>query len=1063
MRQGTCRTSFWRLTFATVDDSLSTDDKSANNAVAYPPVDIVVVAHNPDEWFGDVLTSFAIQDYPDFNVIVLTTGEESTMRNFVFESLPEAEVITVDSEHGYGRNLNSVLDLERSSAYFLFCHHDVALAPDALRLMVEESLRSNAGIVGPKIVNWERPDELLDIGFSVDKLGYLIPRIESGELDQEQHDSVSDVFVVSSTVALVRADLFRAVSGFDEEMGMVGEDLDLCWKAHLAGARVITVPLALARHREERGKYRSDGEEEKLRERHRLRVILSNYGFSHSLIILPQAFLLSVLRALGSLLIGDLGRARLLIGSWIWNLSRPRSLFKRRKKLKVVRRLPDRDIRSLQTQGYALVKALFKDQADDQALSSGMAQDRFKRFVQTIREGPSKVSAVFMVFAILVFLFGSRHLITRKVPVIGDLVPFDLSIQECFSLLFSNWWITGLGHEATNPTALGITGLLGVFTFGSMGFLRLVLTLGMLPIGVAGVWHFLKPFNSPWIKVAGASIYFASPVPYNALRSGSWSGLILYGVLPWLLSYLAQAGNLSPFGSIGGARGRSVLPSNWLREALGIGILIGFMIAFVPFAGVEILAVVVAIFVGSLLAGWPSGFFRLVGVFCFGGIIAIALNLAWLMDSVVFDPSWEWFVGTRPLSDISGNLSDFLRLQAGNDGNSLFGWGFLAMAVVPLLLAKGERWAWAIRSWVLYLGGVSVLWADKNEFLDIPLPRPEVLLAPASLGVAVSAAMGVGALQRDLQTYRFGWRQLVPISTLLAFTLSVLPVMGNSFSGDWGMPNDELNQVLSLQEKEVDHDGRVLWIGHDDLLAASGVPFSEDLTLSVSAGLESSFLDRWDSGESVGDPLLEEAMYLALNGGTVKLGRLLAPFGIRDIVLVGRSSPLPSDGQIEPIPASVEAALGRQLDLVRIEVSPDVIRYRNVSAIPVVAAMPSGETIEKTLRSFASDPLPNTGIGLPSYGSPVLSFEGYVEDSVEIFAAVPFGSSWELSVDGIEVRESVALEWATGFSPGKSGSVELRHHTSSSHKIVILLQVLLWTLVLVGFLRMSVGYQRPLL
>ena len=82
---------------------------------------------------------------------------------------------------------------------------------------------------------------------------------------------------------------------------------------------------------------------------------------------------------------------------------------------------------------------------------------------------------------------------------------------------------------------------------------------------------------------------------------------------------------------------------------------------------------------------------------------------------------------------------------------------------------------------------------------------------------------------------------------------------------------------------------------------------------------------------------------------------------------------------------------------------------------------------------------------------------------MEIFAAVPFESSWELSVDGIEVRESVALEWATGFYPGKPGSVELRHHTSSSHKIVILLQVLLWTLVLVGFLRMSVGHQRPLL
>ena len=53
----------------------------------------------------------------------------------------------------------------------------------------------------------------------------------------------------------------------------------------------------------------------------------------------------------------------------------------------------------------------------------------------------------------------------------------------------------------------------------------------------------------------------------------------------------------------------------------------------------------------------------------------------------------------------------------------------------------------------------------------------------------------------------------------------------------------------------------------------------------------SPYFRPWDSGESVADPLLEEAMYLVLNGGTVKLGRLLAPFGIRDIVLVGRSSP----------------------------------------------------------------------------------------------------------------------------------------------------------------------------
>ena len=150
-----------------MEHSLSTEDKSAENAVAYPPVSIFIVAHNPDEWFGDALTSLAIQDYPNFDVTVLTTGDESEMQIYASEFLPEAQIISVDSDHGYGRNLNSVLELKTEAAFFLFCYHDVALAPDALRLMVEESLRSNAGIAGPKIVNWDRPDELLEIGSSV--------------------------------------------------------------------------------------------------------------------------------------------------------------------------------------------------------------------------------------------------------------------------------------------------------------------------------------------------------------------------------------------------------------------------------------------------------------------------------------------------------------------------------------------------------------------------------------------------------------------------------------------------------------------------------------------------------------------------------------------------------------------------------------------------------------------------------------------------------------------------------------------------------------------------------
>ena len=89
--------------------------------------------------------------------------------------------------------------------------------PTALRLLVEEAYRSNAAIVGPKLVDFDNPEVLLDVGRAIDRLGGSHTGIETGELDQEQHDGVRDVFYVSSAVMLVRTDLFTELGGFDPE------------------------------------------------------------------------------------------------------------------------------------------------------------------------------------------------------------------------------------------------------------------------------------------------------------------------------------------------------------------------------------------------------------------------------------------------------------------------------------------------------------------------------------------------------------------------------------------------------------------------------------------------------------------------------------------------------------------------------------------------------------------------------------------------------------------------------------------------------------------------------
>ena len=252
------------------DLTKSDESEFAEEVFSFPPVRIAVVAHEENDWFQESVASFANLNYLDKQLTVLTTGQMEWVEPIVSQYFPDAEILEVDPEAGLGANFNSVLGNHDEPAFYLFCHHDVALAPDALRLMVEESYRSNAAVVGPKVVNWERPNELLDIGKGMNRFAVPVPKVEAGEIDQEQFDSVEQVFAVSNTAFLVRADLFRVLGGFDKEMGMFGEDLDFCWRAQIAGGKVMVVPGAIARHRDESGEYQANPKRSRLIERHRL-------------------------------------------------------------------------------------------------------------------------------------------------------------------------------------------------------------------------------------------------------------------------------------------------------------------------------------------------------------------------------------------------------------------------------------------------------------------------------------------------------------------------------------------------------------------------------------------------------------------------------------------------------------------------------------------------------------------------------------------------------------------------------------------------------------------------
>ena len=196
----------------------------------YPPVVAVVVTRNPGPWFEDTLNSLAGQDYDDLTVLVVDTGSQEDLTPRVAAVLPRAFVRPLGADAGFSVAANEALHVVEGATFLLFCHDDVVLDESAVRLMVEEGYRSNAGIAGPKLVSAENPEILLEVGRGIDRFGAPFTGIEPGEVDQEQHDGVRDVFYVTTAVMLVRTDLFVELGGFDPETYPGAEDLDLCWR-----------------------------------------------------------------------------------------------------------------------------------------------------------------------------------------------------------------------------------------------------------------------------------------------------------------------------------------------------------------------------------------------------------------------------------------------------------------------------------------------------------------------------------------------------------------------------------------------------------------------------------------------------------------------------------------------------------------------------------------------------------------------------------------------------------------------------------------------------------------
>jgi GT2 family glycosyltransferase len=1060
-----------------------------------PPVVAVVVAHDPGPWFEETLASLATQDYRELSVLLLDAAGTGDLTTRVASVLPTAYVRRLEENRGFGASANEVRTMVDGAAYYLLCHDDVALFPDAVHLMVEEAFRSNAGIVAPKVVSWDDPDRLVHVGMTVDKGGAVVDRVHASEIDHGQHDAVRDVFVAPGGCVLVRADLFEVIGGFDPAIVAMGEDLDLCWRAQVAGARIIVAPDARVRHLEEvaagrrsvepelvaAGEQPSDHEVtlQELQRRHELLAVFKCYGRFHLLRVVPQVVVLAVTEVIVAEVTGARSRARAVLRAWRWNLGRLGRVREQRKELRSLRRLGDKEVRQLQVGGSARLAAYARrvyqhgwrgahagelaaedggvgaTTAAELAASASSAATTGWLRLETVdppssapRGGMSRQTRlVAWLAATLVFVIGTRGILSGALPSVGQFVPFP-SWGDTFGQFFTGWHPSGVGTTAPAAPALAIAGIVGTVLLGAMGLTQKVLVFACVPLGVWGIVRLLRPFGSARAALVAGMAYLAMALPYNALGTGRLGALVLYAGMPWVLARLFRATGTAPFDAAPDRSANGTARSWFARHpmvgsVLGLGVLEAVLVSFVPAAALVMLLAAVGLVLSSLVfRDWrQTG--RALGVAAGSTAVAGAICLPWLVGVLSAGTGALAVLGTPTPASGAASWGSLLRFAVGPIGDSPLAWGFAVAAVVPLVLARGQRFRWSARLWGIALSAWVVAWVVGRGWTAQLAVDPLVLLVPAAVAIAAAIGLGVVAFERDLWRAEFGWRQLVPVLAVGAVALGALPTLVSALPGRFDLPvNDFSQSVAWMPSRAATGAFRVLWLGDPRSLNQGGWRVAGGLAYATSENGVPDARWLWSAASPGPAGELADAVNVARADRTDRLGRLLAPAGVRYVAVLTSLAPEIAGEQSPeelPVPADVAPALGRQLDLVPVVAGTGITVYVNEAWIPQRAET---ATPPQLAAGSPGTPLVVAHPVLP--GPPAATaYDGPVAAGTVLGSVAPAGR-WNLTVGSADAARTPWFGWAAGYRVTHAGEATLSFDGGAVTPLADLVAVATW-------------------
>jgi GT2 family glycosyltransferase len=1008
---------------------------------------VILVARNGSAWLRHCLVALSRQTHPRIGVIAVDNGSTDESGQLLETSLGTDRVVRLDGDGGFPRAVAEALrarDVQEAD-YLLFLHDDVVLAPDSIARLVEGAERvEGAGVVGPKVLDWDEPGLLREVGMTSDRFGFPHSPLEDGEIDQGQYDRVREVLFVSSCAMLVSKQAWTRIGALDERLDAQGDDLDFCWRARLAGFRVLMTPVAEARHRGAslRGEREVPAHRAPRwryeRERAAMSAILKNYGLVSLLWVLPLYAVQGFGRLVALAVSRRFGDAYQLLAAWGWNVMHLPGTIRRRVRAQRARSVPDREVRRYMAASVDRVRR-WAGWTRRSLLSVGSSTEptedeeepelRVPVRHQILRFALAHPAATAWTLGILLALVAYRNLWGASPLSGGQLMAFPSSSSGFFAELLSGLRHPGLGGTLPGSPALGLFGVASMVSFGSAALLEKILLLALPAIAGVTCYRALRTDTGTGPAVVAGATYALSSVVLWGVSEGRIAPLVFLAGLPWLASRLRAA--FDP--GLGQPR---------LGWAVGTGLGLAVLVAVYP--GTLLAALLITVVAAVMAIGHGTAVRGLVLVLA---TTAVAALLA-LPITIGLLGSGGSLLGELIGSPSFGSLA---RLSLGPAPGAAFTAFYLPIAAA-LALAFGVGQHARMAAWAAVTGVLAVFlaWAGAAGYLPDPLSNPVVFVGVAAFCFSLIVGHGLSSLAAGVERHAFGIRQVGMAVMALVLGAGLLSQAALAGKGGWSIGGpDRLPLAFPLVGQAPGPAYRVLWLGPwsgGSLPPPAGPSQGRvaagpaSVSYAVTSPSGASVLDLGRPAAGPGYDYLRRALADLLAGDTTHGGALLAPLGVRFVV----ASPA-------ALPVAATERLAAQYDLDR-TAAEGLMVYRNSVAAPLAGVIPqtawSTASRHPDFGAVASLPAPSRHATLVGNDG---ALGGEAPSKGLVYLSRQFSSAWRLrsSRTGVDIPPSRAFGWAVGFPASSAqGSFVVRFGGQRARDVLILVVGLLWAAAL---------------